>query len=587
MSLHNIMALASSRIKFSYGDCFLCRKYIAFYWQKRKLTENSSIRVRFAPSPTGLMHLGGLRTALFNKLFAVKYSGKFILRIEDTDKSRVQPNAKEDIIESLHWCGLTPDESPLAGGNYGSYIQSERRSLYSLIAQKLIDEGFAYRCFCSLERLNVLRSEQSRRNEPQRYDNRCRNLSQREIAENLAASLPYTIRFKTDDSPITVNDIVYGSSTFNSLNSDGDFIIMKSDGMPVYHLANVIDDHYMEISHVIRGVEWLTSTPKHLLLYKALNWSPPQFAHLPLLLSSSGGKLSKRSPEFSLVGRVRSLRKAGYLPSAVLNWLTSTGGGFSHDDNSSCKQIRDLEFSELVSRFELSNVSRHNAQLSINMLKICGQLHFDKAINNALDYCLTHQKQNKLTTYKTPQILNTIKEYLTSNVENLSICISHSPQDDLDMLKRLHFLKCRVHCLNDLVNSDNGFLFIWKSPDLVTFEHRIANSNFIKLTLQDILKISSYFIEEVDFILQRERQKNNIDVTSETVTTCLQNVSQRSGVKQNIVMHLIRLGLTGHEVGPPVVELIQLLSIPEAVNRISKLYHFLSRNCTSESNEAL
>ncbi|CAH8512201.1 unnamed protein product [Schistosoma margrebowiei] len=420
-----VLALPSSRMRLPRSNYFLRQKCIIFR-QKCKLTENSPIRVRFAPSPTGFMHLGGLRTALFNKLFAVKHSGKFILRIEDTDKSRVQPYAKDDIIESLHWSGLTPDESPTTGGNYGSYIQSERRPLYSSIAQKLIDEGFAYRCFCSSERLAILRKEQSRRREPHRYDNRCRNLSQREIDENLSASRPYVIRFKIDNSPIEVNDIVYGSSVFNSLNSEGDFIIVKSDGMPVYHLANVIDDHYMEISHVIRGFEWFTSTPKHLMLYKALSWSPPQFAHLPLLLSSSGGKLSKRSPEFSLIGSVHSLRKAGYMPSAVLNWLTSTGGGVCHDDSNengdfSNKWRPEFEFSELVSRFNLSNISRHNAHLSTDLLKICGQFHFDKAVNNALDYCIMHQKQSNQTTYKTPQILETIKEYLQSNVENLSI----------------------------------------------------------------------------------------------------------------------------------------------------------------------
>ncbi|CAH8294922.1 unnamed protein product, partial [Schistosoma turkestanicum] len=191
-----VMAFASSRIQLLKSSYFSSQIYAIFYCQKCKLTENRPVRVRFAPSPTGFMHLGGLRTALFNKLFAVKHSGKFILRIEDTDKFRVQPNAKDDIIESLHWCGLTPDEGPITGGNYGSYIQSERKPLYSSITQKLIDDGLAYRCFCSAERLTILRNEQSRRKEPQRYDNRCRNLSQREICEKLSASVPYTIRFK-------------------------------------------------------------------------------------------------------------------------------------------------------------------------------------------------------------------------------------------------------------------------------------------------------------------------------------------------------------------------------------------------------
>ncbi|CAH8501150.1 unnamed protein product [Schistosoma intercalatum] len=584
-----VLTLTSSRMRLSRSNYFLRQKCIIFR-QKCKLTENSPIRVRFAPSPTGFMHLGGLRTALFNKLFAVKHSGKFILRIEDTDKSRVQPYAKDDIIESLHWSGLTPDESPTTGGNYGSYIQSERRPLYSSIAQKLIDEGFAYRCFCSSERLAILRKEQSRRREPHRYDNRCRNLSQREIDENLSASRPYVIRFKIDNSPIKVNDIIYGSSVFNSLNSEGDFIIVKSDGMPVYHLANVIDDHYMEISHVIRGFEWFTSTPKHLMLYKALNWSPPQFAHLPLLLSSSGGKLSKRSPEFSLIGSVHSLRKAGYMPSAVLNWLTSTGGGVCHDDSNekgdfSNKWRPEFEFSELVSRFNLSNINRHNAHLSTDLLKICGQFHFDKAVNNALDYCIMHQKQSNQTTYKTPQILETIKEYLQSNVKNLSIGKSQSAQNDLRVLRRLQLLKCRIHCLDDLVDPDNGFLFMWKSPDLATCEGVITKIS-IKIPLQDILRLFGCFVEEMNHILQKEQVNDSTDLNSDVITTSLQSVCERSGVERKTVLHLIRLGLIGFEVGPPVVELIQLLSIPEVTNRINNLNNFLIRNC-SQSHEAL
>ncbi|CAH8488051.1 unnamed protein product [Schistosoma turkestanicum] len=397
----------------------------------------------------------------------------------------------------------------------------------------------------------------------------------------------------SDDSPIEVNDIVFGSSVFSSPNPEGDFIIVKSDGMPVYHLANVIDDHYMEISHVIRGFEWLSSTPKHLMLYKALNWLPPQFAHLPLLLSSSGGKLSKRSPEFSLIGRVQSLRKAGYLPSAILNWLTSTGGGACHDDSSengdfSHKWSPELEFSELVSRFNLSHVNRHNAHLSIDMLKICGQSHFDKAINNALNYCIMHQKQdNQATYYKTPQILKTIDEYLQLNGENVSILKSQSAQNDLDVLQRLQLLKCRVHCLNDLVNSDNGFLFMWKSPDLVTCGD-IINSNPINTPLQDVLRLCRCFVEEMNHILQNERANDNIKLTPDIITTFLQNIGERSGIKRKDLLRLIRLGLTGFEIGPPVVEIIQLLSIPEATNRINNLHNFLlQKDSTSQLQEAL
>ncbi|CAH8841467.1 unnamed protein product [Trichobilharzia szidati] len=579
-----------------HANGFLCRKFVPFISKKTRLAStSSSVRVRFAPSPTGFMHLGGLRTALFNKLFAVKHSGKFILRIEDTDKSRSQPYAKEDILESLNWCGLIPDEGPLIGGNYGSYIQSERKHLYSSVVQKLIDEGYAYRCFCSSKRLAILRNEQSRRNEPQRYDNRCRNLSEKEIEKNLSMSLPYTVRFKTGDSPITVNDIVFGSSVFNSLNSDGDFIIMKSDGMPVYHLANVVDDHYMEISHVIRGVEWLASTPKHLLLYSALNWSPPQFAHLPLLLSSSGGKLSKRCPEFSLIGNVRCLRKAGYLPTVIINWLTSTGGAVPYNIdnithfNDNCsdnnKYNCELVISELASQFNLTNINRHNAQLSVDLLKISSRLYFDKAVGTALDHCLAaHQNHtNKtMTVYKTPQILEAIREYLQSNVDSISFPNSHSIQDDVQMLKQLSLLKGRIHCLSELATNDNGFLYVWKSPDPGVCKEHIFNSGLMKIPFQDILSVFEYFVEEMNGILPSD---NN---TSDTIAACLKKVCQRSGVKRDSVMHLIRLGLTGSQVGSPVVELIQLLSVSESIDRINKLHNCLLVNQHSQCcNEAL
>jgi glutamyl-tRNA synthetase len=308
---------------------------------------NSKVRVRFAPSPTGPLHMGGVRTALFNYLFAKKHGGDFLLRIEDTDQNRFVPGAEEYIIESLNWCGLHFDEGPGVGGNYGPYRQSERKSLYKQYADQLLESGWAYYAFDTPEELEKLRLEAEQKGEVFSYGIQTRGalcnsltLSKEEVESRLKSGEHFVVRFKMpENTDVTENDIIRGEVTFNTSVLD-DKVIYKWDGMPTYHLANVVDDHLMEITHVIRGEEWLSSMPLHVLLYRALGWEiRPRFAHLPLILKPVGkGKLSKRDgdkmgfPVFPLLWNdpasgetFHGYREDGYFPEAFINLLALLG----------------------------------------------------------------------------------------------------------------------------------------------------------------------------------------------------------------------------------------------------------------------
>ncbi len=326
-----------------------------------------TVRVRFAPSPTGYLHVGGARTALFNWLFARHHGGTFILRIEDTDRTRYVPDSLDDIMESLKWLGLEWDEGPVVGGPYGPYFQSQRLELYQKYAHILIERGWAYKCFCSPERLERLREEQRRKKQPPSYDRHCRFLSDEERAALEAEGRSYVIRLKVPlEGKTTFHDLIHGEITVNNVNIE-DLILLKSDGYPTYHLANVVDDHLMKITHVMRADEWIPSTPKHILLYQGFGWEPPKFAHLPIILSPTGrGKLSKRKTVGD-DGRVypvlvREFREAGYLPEAMFNFLALVG--WSYDDRT---EIMTRE--QLIERFSLERVKSSPASFSYDKLE--------------------------------------------------------------------------------------------------------------------------------------------------------------------------------------------------------------------------
>ncbi|MCQ2280349.1 MAG: glutamate--tRNA ligase [Bacteroidales bacterium] len=341
------------------------------------------VRVRFAPSPTGPLHIGGVRTALYNYLFAKQNGGDFILRIEDTDQTRFVPGAEEYIIEAFQWLGIKFDEGVGIGGPFGPYKQSERKPMYKQYADFLIENGWAYYAFDTPEALDAKRKEAEAQKKTFQYDATTRGglcnsiaLSKEEVEAKLAAGDPFVVRFKYPaDLDITVHDLIRGDVTINS-NLLDDKVLYKSDGMPTYHLANIVDDHTMEISHVIRGEEWLPSAPLHVMLYKAFGWEAPQFAHLPLLLKPDGnGKLSKRDgdrlgfPVFPLQwtdpksGDVSSgYRESGYLPEAVINMLALLGWNPGTE-----QEMMDLD--TLVKLFSIENISKSGAKFNLEKAK--------------------------------------------------------------------------------------------------------------------------------------------------------------------------------------------------------------------------
>ncbi len=321
-------------------------------------------RVRFAPSPTGYVHIGSLRTALYDYLYAKGKQGKYILRIEDTDRSRFVEGALENLIKSLEWAGVKHDEGifiengeVIQKGEYGPYIQSERLDLYKEHIDILIEKGLAYRCFCSKERLDKVREEQKRKGQTPMYDKHCRGLSQEEIDRNINEGKDYVIRLKIpEDESIEFKDLIRGNISIDSKEID-DQVLIKSDGFPTYHFAVVVDDHLMKISHIIRGEEWLTSTPKQVILYNYFGWEVPEFVHLPTVLNKDKKKLSKRQGDVS----VSDFKDKGYLPEALVNYLALVG--WSPKGNN---EIFSME--ELIEEFSFENVSKTGGVFDVEKL---------------------------------------------------------------------------------------------------------------------------------------------------------------------------------------------------------------------------
>jgi glutamyl-tRNA synthetase len=322
------------------------------------MTQDTTVRTRMAPSPTGEYHVGHIATLLKNYAFAHKHGGQFVLRIEDTDQERKVEGAVEKILKVITDYGLDWDEGPQKEGPFGPYVQSERLPLYEKYAKMLVDNNQAYYCFCSRDRLTELRDQQRANKQQPRYDRHCRNLSLDEVAAKLEAGEEHVIRLKVpDNQDITFTDLIRGDITFNSSEVD-DQVLMKSDGFPTYHLAVVVDDHLMEISHVMRGEEWISSTPKHVLLYQAFGWEPPVYAHIPVFLNPDGkGKMSKRKGTVS----AQSFLDDGYLPEALLNFFMILG--WTREDE---REIMSLE--EYIHEFDPARISAKSVVFDLKKL---------------------------------------------------------------------------------------------------------------------------------------------------------------------------------------------------------------------------
>ncbi len=343
------------------------------------------VRVRYAPSPTGDFHVGGARTALFNYLFARHHGGKFILRIEDTDQKRFNPDSLDWLLNGLRYLGLDWDEGPDVGGDYGPYTQTERLDTYQKYCQQLIKNDQAYRCFCTPQRLDTVRKERQKQH-LSGYDRHCRNIDTTESTQRAANGEAHTVRFKTPlDGEITVQDAIRGDITFQNTQLQ-DTVIMKSDGIPTYHLAVVVDDHLMEISHIMRGDEWVNSMPLHIHLYQALGWEAPVMAHLPIILNPTGkGKMSKRegrTPEGRVLPVfVRSFEELGYLPQAMLNYMTLVG--WSLDD-----KTEFMSQEELIANFSLARVNASPAAWNYEKLDHFNGHYIRQLTPEALTHCI-------------------------------------------------------------------------------------------------------------------------------------------------------------------------------------------------------
>ncbi len=484
---------------------------------------SEGVRVRFAPSPTGLPHLGNMRTALFNWLFDRHYEGAFIVRIEDTDLARTVEDADQMILEGLRWLDLDWDEGPGKGGQFGPYYQSQRISLYQTYARQLLQEGQAYRCYCSPERLETMRQEQQRQGKPPGYDRRCRELSDAEVRGYEAQGIEPAIRFKVPlEGRTSFRDLLRGEISFANRSLD-DFVLLKSDGYPTYHLANVVDDHLMEVTDVLRADEWIPSTPRHILIYQALGWRPPRYIHLPLILEKSGGKMSKRLGDISLA----SYRQRGYLPEAIVNYLALLG--WSPGDT---QEIFTLE--ELVEGFSWQRISVSPAIFDLERLD-----WFNK-------WYIRH--------FPPARIAKAIAPYLreTYGQDERSQGTAYSPQAWRELL--VEHVREEVNSLNQ-IPAHVGFVFL----DEIAYT---ADANGV-LRTPVARKVLAAFVEKLNSLLSLDLAE-----ASSLLQELRLRFKEQEGLKAREVMFPIRARLTGALEGPSLAAVIALLGKERCIQRV-------------------
>ncbi len=483
----------------------------------------SEVRVRFAPSPTGYLHIGGARTALFNWLFARKMGGKLILRIEDTDTERLKEDSVSQILTSLKWLGLNWDEGPEAGGECGPYYQSERRELYSKYAQQLLDEGKAYYCFCTPTDLEAEREKQRAAKQPFRYARTCRDLDPEVAKARAAAGEPYSVRIKIPtEGSITVHDLIHGDVTFNMDQFD-DFVIVKSNGMPTYNFAVVVDDHLMGMTHVLRAEEHLSNTPKQLLIYEALGFEPPKFGHMPMILAPDRSKLSKRHGATS----VEEFRAQGYLPEAIINYLTLLGWGPGDE-----REIFTLE--ETVKLFELEQMSKKAAVYDTKKLTwMNGQYLSELPLEKILPEAETFFIKDGLVT----------KEWLAENKEYFA--------------KLVDTVRVRVKTLQEVADASAYFF-----KDVEAYDEKGVAKHF-KPEAAELLEkcIAALEADEV------------FDLTS---TEAIYNkIAADNGLALGKVIHPTRLALTGRTVSPGMFDVMVLLGKEKTLARMRKAVEYI------------
>lgn len=486
------------------------------------------VRVRFAPSPTGYLHIGGARTALFNWLFAKKHNGKYILRIEDTDAERLKEDSVSQVLSSLKWLGIDWDEGPEKGGDFGPYFQSQRQELYTNAAHTLIQENKAYRCFCSVGEIEAERQRQRQEGTPFRYPGKCRNLSPEEVQDRLNHGLSSVIRIQVPDAGrVVVEDIIRGTVSFEAEQFD-DFIIIKSNGSAAYNFACVVDDYEMQISHVIRAEEHLSNTPKQCLIYRALGYEIPLFAHLSMILAPDRSKLSKRHGATA----VGEFQEMGCLPEALVNYLTLLGWSPTEE------QSEIISPDQTIHSFTLEKVSKTAAVYDVQKLVwLNGQY---------------------MTTYAIDSLsLQAIPFFIQAGL------ISH-----LDAKEKREYIidvvsvvRERVRTLRELAEASRYFF-----QDIVDYDEKGLEKYFIKQ-------------EGVEALLSKGREcLNSLDSFNiESVESAYRQLMNELKIKGGILIHPTRLALTGRTVSPGLFEVMTLLGKRKSLERLDKAIEFIQK----------
>ena len=517
----------------------------------------SDVRVRYAPSPTGLQHIGGVRTALFNYLFARSKNGKFILRLEDTDRTRYDEAYVKNLYDTMNWLGIAWDEGGEKGGDFGPYVQSERFELYKSYAEELVKKGEAYYCFCDAERLERIRKIQTENKMPPGYDRNCRHLTAEEVQANLAKGIPYVIRLKVPMAGETkFHDHLLGDIVWKNEDISPDPVLLKSDGFPTYHLANIVDDHLMHISHVMRAQEWIPSTPLHVQMYRAFGWEHPEFCHLPMVNGSDGKKLSKRHGSTSL----NEFRARGYLPQAIVNYVALLG--CSYEDG------RDLyTLDELAANFKLEHLNKAPAVFDYKKLEwYNGQ--YIRALSD-----------EELYRWTLPFITGTGDAALEINPENPQpkprvgpdysgialdnngepVCVDErmgmsSADVKAALMRLMPLIKERLHLLTDAAEMVH---FLFAEPDVPAKEALIPKK-LDEAKTKEVLQTAIGFVQELPLL------------DHEAAEAKAKEHAERLGVKLGDFMMPIRMAITGSRVSPPLIGSILILGTEKSVERLNR-----------------
>lgn len=483
--------------------------------------------VRFAPSPTGFVHIGSLRTALYNYLFAKKTSGKYLLRVEDTDQTRLVEGALEGMLSAMAWAGIDHTEGVMIDenkkiyqtGENGPYIQSQRLEIYKQYINQLLESGHAYYCFCSKERLDDLRETQKSKGETAKYDGHCKALTKEQIEENLKNNVPHVVRLKLPENyDITFNDIVRGTVTVNTNDID-DQVLMKTDGFPTYHMAVIVDDHLMGVTHVIRGEEWLPSTPKHVYLYQAFGWTAPTFVHLPNILNKDKKKLSKRQGDVA----VEDFRKKGYLKEALVNYVALLG--WSPDDNQEIFSMEELEHA-----FNLEKVSKSGGVFDVAKLNWMNNQYIKAHdLDKLTDLCIPFVVESNLMT---AQEANEKREWLKLAVETV--------RESMDYLC-VFPEKIKILLEEDITETE------------------VEATEFMKL--EHMMLLAETLEEKI----------NAVDEITETfVGAMFKEIQKEKGIKGKNLFMGTRVLLTGQMHGPDINKLLTLLGKEKLIKRLSE-----------------